>query len=67
MGARIARNTEGDYLYFDGYNDAGFAKGYIVTENKKRIPVPIVASLVYRGYGWSLLKEGRRIRLLPEE
>lgn len=67
MSSRIAKSDEGDYLYFDGYNDNDFAKGYIATKDKKRIPVPNIASLVFRGYGWTLLKEGRRVRLFPKE
>lgn len=67
MPSAIAKHDDGYLLYFDGYNDKDFAKGYIATSDRKRIPVPNIASLVFRGYGWTLLKEGRRLRLFPKE
>jgi hypothetical protein len=67
MGSRIARHDDGEYLFFEDYDDQGFARGYIVGATGKRIPVPRIASLVYRGYGWTLTKQGQRTRLLPKE
>jgi len=64
---QIALNSDGEYLYFDKYDDNDFATGYIITREKKRIPVPNVASLVFRGYGWTLLDEGERLHLFPKE
>jgi hypothetical protein len=64
---RIALNDDGEYLYFDEYDDNDFATGYIITRDKKRIVVPNIASLVFRGYGWTLLEEGERLRLLPKD
>lgn len=65
MSKQIATHNDGDKLFFDGYDRKGFARGFVVAVNGDRIEVPSIASLVYRGYGWTLNKEGRRLKMVP--
>ena len=61
----VALGESGERVVVTGKNRQGYPRGHIETQSGRKIPVPNIASLVYRGYGWRLTAAGRRERLMP--
>jgi len=66
MKLTVATNEYLDRLIFDGYTKDDFAHGHIETVAGTKVRVPRIASLVYRGFGWTLTPEGEATRFMPE-
>lgn len=66
MKLTVAENDYFDRLILGSYTEDDFAHGHIETATGVHVLVPKIASLVYRGFGWTLTAEGEVTRLMPE-